>query len=390
MAWTLPWNRQRARDEPRVTLMHGLIRKRADRMLSGSEAIYAAVSRISNTIASLPLNLYKGDSIAGEHDLERLIAYEPNPMMTAYTFRQAMEAYRNTEGTAYALIVPDASDRPVRLDVLDPAHVTPMREKETQEVWYDIQFENGDRIRVHHSRVIALQHMSANGERGIRPIDVLRGTLQYDQKIREFSLKQMDGVNSGVILTVPGQGLSQDRKRTVIEQFLTAYRESGGQVVILEGGVDAKMFQSSPVDPKVLDVEKITRNRVATVYNLPPHMLGNFEGLSYNTAEQLMLEYLQMTVQPIVRQWEDELNRKLLTWEMLRQGYAFRFTLSDFWRADAQTMADRYQKGIRGGWFTPNEVRRMEGLPADPDGNELLVARDMVPLRVVRQQETME
>ena len=320
MAWTLPWNRQRARDEPRVTLMHGLIRKRADRMLSGSEAIYAAVSRISNTIASLPLNLYKGDSIAGEHDLERLIAYEPNPMMTAYTFRQAMEAYRNTEGTGYALIVPDASDRPVRLDVLDPAHVTPMREKETQEVWYDIQFENGDRIRVHHSRVIALQHMSANGERGIRPIDVLRGTLQYDQKIREFSLKQMDGVNSGVILTVPGQGLSQDRK---------TYEKSGRSVVILEGGMTATNFANSSVDAQVMNVERITRNRVATVYNLPPHMLGNFEGLSYNTAEQLMLEYLQMTVQPIVRQWEDELNRKLLTWEMLRQGYAFRFTLSD-------------------------------------------------------------
>lgn len=381
----LPWNAGRARDEPRITLMSGVNKTRADVIMSGSEAIYAAVSRISNTIAAMPLDLYRGDSVDANHPLERLVAYEPNPVMTPFIFRQAMEANRNNEGNAYALIVPDETDRPVRLDVLDPAHVTPLRERETGDIWYDLQLQDLQTLRVHNSRVIALRHMSSNGEKGIKPIDVLRGTLNYDRAIKEFSAKQLEGVNSGVILSVPGQGLSEGRKKQVIEQFLSAYRESGGQIVILEGGVTASTFSRSPVDTQLLDVEKITRNRVATVYNIPPHMLGDYSNMSYNTAEQQMLEYLQMTVTPIIRQWEDEFNRKLLDWQMLSEGYRFRFNLSDFWRADINTMAERFQKGIRGGWFTPNEVRSLEGLAPDPEGDELLISRDMIPLKTAKQ-----
>ena len=358
-------------------------RTRADFALSGSEAIYAAVSRISNTVASLPIHLYKGQELQADHELERLIAYAPNPCHTAFSFRQTMEAARNTEGVAYALMVPDVEGRTAQLDVLDPQRVIAMRNRETREMWYQLLLDEGRTAMVHHSSMIVLRHMSANGERGIRPIDVLRGTLQYDKDIKEFSTRQLEGVNSGVVLNIPGTGLSGPRKTEIINQFLDAYRNSGGRLVVLEGGVTATTLTQSPVDAKVLDVERITRNRVATVYNIPPHMLGDYSDTSYSTAEQSMLEYLQMTIIPIVVQWENELNRKLLTWEMQQQGYAFRFQMADLWRSDIKTMAETYQMGIRSGWIRPNEARLREGYPADKDGNTLMVSRDMVPLSAV-------
>lgn len=78
----------RARDEPGAYNTRGVYRTRADYMMTNSEAIYAAVSRISNTIASLPIHLYRDREIMVGHDLERLIAYRPSPCMTAFTFRQ--------------------------------------------------------------------------------------------------------------------------------------------------------------------------------------------------------------------------------------------------------------------------------------------------------------
>lgn len=380
----------KARDKPKAnpdyTAMHSVSRTRADYNMTNSEAIYAAVSRISNTIAALPIHLYKGEELQHGHPLERMLSYAPNPNMTAFTFRQTMEANRNNEGNAYALIVPNVDDIGVaRLDVLDPARVIPMREMETREMWYQLLFEDGKSATVHNSRMVVLRHMSANGERGVRPIDVLRGTLNYDKDIKEFSVKQLDGVNSGVVLNVPGTGLSEPRKKQIIQQFLDAYRDSGGRLVVLEGGVTATTLTQSPVDSKVLDVERITRNRVATVFNIPPHMLGDYSDTSYATAEQSMLEYLQMTISPIVTQWEDELNRKLLTWDMLRQGYAFKFQLADLWRTDVKTMAEKNQKAIRGGWLTPNEVRMAEGKPPRPEGDTLMISRDMVPLAVALQ-----
>ncbi|MBR4081355.1 MAG: phage portal protein [Clostridia bacterium] len=382
-------HQNKARDKPDTkpdySVMRGAKRTRADYTLTTSEAIYAAVSRISNTIAALPIHLYKGQELQRDHYLERMIAYEPNPCMTPFVFRQTMEASRNTEGSAYALMVPDETGRTVRLDVLDAARVRPLRDINTREMWYELGLDNGTTATVHGSSVIALRHMSASGEKGIKPVDVLRGTLDYDKDIKEFSAQQLEGVNNGVVLNIPGTGLNEARKKTIIKQFLDAYRESGGRLVVLEGGVTATTLTQSPVDAKVLDVERITRNRVATVYNIPPHMLGDYSDTSYATAEQSMLEYLQMTISPIVVQWENELNRKLLTWDMLREGYAFRFTLSDLWRADVKTMGEVRQMGIRSGWIKPNEVRIEEGRPADPNGDTLMISRDMVPLEVALQ-----
>lgn len=377
--------RDKPEDKPDYSAMRSARQTRADFTLRNSEAIYAAVSRISNTIAALPIHLYKGQELQADHELERLIAYAPNPYMTPFVFRQTMEAARNTEGTAYALMVPDTTGRTVRLDVLDSARVSPAREIETGEIWYTMLLDDGRTATVHNSSVIVLRHMSASGIKGIRPVDVLRGTLNYDQDIKEFSAKQLEGVNSGVVLNVPGTGLNEQRKKQIIKQFLDAYRSSGGRLVVLEGGVTATTLTQSPVDAKVLDVERITRNRVATVYNIPPHMLGDYSDTSYATAEQSMLEYLQMTINPIVVQWENELNRKLLTWEMQRQGYAFRFTLAELWRADLKTMGEVRQMGIRSGWIKPNEVRVEDGRPADPAGDTLMISRDMVPLAVAKQ-----
>ena len=365
-------------------------RTRGDATLTTSEAIYAAVSRISNTVAMLPLHLYRGMELQKDDWREKLMQ-QPNPGMTPFFFQQTMEAFRNTEGNAYALLVPTEGGRNVeRLDVLDASRVTPLRDRDTKELYYRFYLDDGTEATVHNSRVLALHHMSANGEKGVRPLDVLRGTLEYNQAIREFSVSQLDGINSGVMLTVPGTSLNTEKKQAVINQFLEAYKASAGKVVVLEGGITASMFSQSPIDTKTLDVERITRNRVATVYNIPPHMLGDYSDTSYSTAEQSNAEYLSLTIMPIVAQWEQELDSKLLTWNERKRGMHFRFDISALTRADTATMGNLHQQAIRGGWMTPNEVRAADGLPPMEDGNELMASRDLVPLRILRQEQSME
>lgn len=127
----------------------------------------------------------------------------------------------------------------------------------------------------------------------------------------------------------------------------------------------------------------ITRNRVATVYNLPPHMLGDYSDTSFSTAEQQMQEFLQLTIIPIVQQWEDEFNRKLLTPEEFAVGYRIRFDTDALTRADTLATAQTNQMAIRGGWRKPNEVRQSEYRPPDPYGDHLMSSRDILPLRIM-------
>ena len=380
-------NENKARDKPRVRVFDrgkvtSITRPRADVTLQGHEAIYAAVTRIANTVASIPVHVYKGRERQDTHPLEKLLNLSPNPSMSAYIFKQTMEAFRNTEGMAYALIIRDGLGEITRLDVLDPTRVRPLIERDSREIWYDITLE-GKTYPIPGYMVLALKHMSANGISGIRPLDVLRGSLDYDAEVKEISLNQLDGINHGVMLEVPGQALDETRKAQIVADFLDAYESSGQRVLVLEGGIKATTFNQSPVDAQLMDVERITRNRVATVYNLPPHMLGNYSDTSFSTAEQQMQEFLQLTIIPIVQQWEDELNRKLLSDADYKVGYRFRFDTDSLIRADMVAMANKYQMAIRGGWMRMNEVREREGLPPDPNGDELMCARDIIPLRIM-------
>lgn len=380
-------NENKARDKPRVRVFDrgkvtSITRPRADVTLQGHEAIYAAVTRIANTVASIPVHVYKGRERQDTHPLEKLLNLSPNPSMSAYIFKQTMEAFRNTEGMAYALIIRDGLGEITRLDVLDPTRVRPLIERDSREIWYDITLE-GKTYPIPGYMVLALKHMSANGISGIRPLDVLRGSLDYDAEVKEISLNQLDGINHGVMLEVPGQALDETRKTQIVADFLDAYESSGQRVLVLEGGIKATTFNQSPVDAQLMDVERITRNRVATVYNLPPHMLGDYSDTSFSTAEQQMQEFLQLTIIPIVQQWEDELNRKLLNDADYKAGYRFRFDTDSLIRANMEAMANKYQMAIRGGWMKMNEVREREGLPPDPNGDELMCARDIIPLRIM-------
>lgn len=380
-------NENKARDKPRVRVFDrgkvtSITRPRADVTLQGHEAIYAAVTRIANTVASIPVHVYKGRERQDTHPLEKLLNLSPNPSMSAYIFKQTMEAFRNTEGMAYALIIRNGLGEITRLDVLDPTRVRPLIERDSREIWYDITLE-GKTYPIPGYMVLALKHMSANGISGIRPLDVLRGSLDYDAEVKEISLNQLDGINHGVMLEVPGQALDETRKAQIVADFLDAYESSGQRVLVLEGGIKATTFNQSPVDAQLMDVERITRNRVATVYNLPPHMLGDYSDTSFSTAEQQMQEFLQLTIIPIVQQWEDELNRKLLSDAGYKAGYRFRFDTDSLIRADMVAMANKYQMAIRGGWMRMNEVREREGLPPDPNGDELMCARDIIPLRIM-------
>jgi len=357
-------------------------RNRSDHQLTTSEAIFAAVLRISTAMASMPLRLYKGYELADDHALDKLIR-APNTDMTQYTFVQTLEAFRNTAGNSYVLMVPNANDTAIeRLDILNTTRVRPQRHDTTKEMWYILTLDDGSLLPVHGSRMLVFRHLSANGEVGISPVDVLRGTLEYAQRVKEISIKQLEGVNGGVALNVPQTGLTKEAKDIAIAQFLKAYQDSAGNVIVLEGGITATMLNQSPIDPKVLDVDKISKNRVAVVYSLPPHMLGDFTKASYSTTEQQNREFAQMTLLPIVTQWEQELNKKMLTPKMQAEGYAFRFDMEALLRGDSATMADTNTKAIRGGWRKPNEVRKTEGRPPDPNGNDLMVSRDLIPLRV--------
>ena len=372
-----------SRDAGYLTILNALMATKSKQDLEGSEAIYSAVSRIGNTLACMPLHLYKDHEIVQDDPREKLVSYSPTVNLTPYQWKLALEACRDTIGCAYVLIVPGPDGfTPERLDPIDPSKVQHLRNTDTGEIWYQITLEAGQQVTVHNSYVIPLLHMTADGVTGISPIKVLSGTLDYDDKIREVSISQLSGIQESIVLTYP-TFMDPAKQMDHVKRFREAYEASGKHVILLDGGVTADTIKGSMADAQVLAVDNITKRKVAAVYNLPPRMLGDATASGYSTSEQDTAEFLNLTMLPIVEQWEQALNRKLLTWEEIRAGYAFRFDMSALKRGDTNAMAEKHSKLIRAATMTPNEARREDGLPDMDYGDELMISRDMVPIRVV-------
>lgn len=356
-----------------------------DLHLMGSEMIYSAVARVSNTVALMPMHLYRGDSIDTQHPLNRLISYAPGPRYHAFEWRRTMQANATDAGRAYSIIRRAADG----VTILNLQQVDPQRVWEivtpTDEVWYRVQWD--DRVEYLPScDVFALRGVSHNGVRGISQHAVLGGALEYDRRIKRYSLEQMDSVNGTIVITVPNTGLSAARQEEVVKEFLSVYKGSGGKAVILQGGMTANALSNSPIDTELAEVEKATANRIATVNLVPPHMLGDHSDTSYATAEQEMLEFQQMTLLSWVTQWEAEADAKLLTWQMICEGWHFVMDMRVLQRADVLTMANRHSIGVRSGNLTINEARREDNLPPVEGGDIPLISRDLVPLDIAIEQ----
>ena len=372
-----------AENTPKVRYLRNIWlpwRTQTDYKLENSELLFSAVSRIANALSAMPVRLYRGSEEWTENDLNDLVGFAPNPNMTSCQFFKTMEACRDTSGNAYALKAYDEMGQLERLDVLDPSRVKPVLETDSGELWYKITPETGREVYVHNYYVVHVPFITTGGFIGINPITVLFDTLSYSENIQKFSVMQLEkGINAAIVLEAPAN-LGENQKKGMVRDFMSTYRETSGNILLLESGVTAKSLNLSPVDSKLFEVEKITRSRVAMVYNLPPHLLGDYSDASFSSQEQQMLEFLMLTMLPIVTAYEQELNRKLLTSEQRRQGYAFRFGMDSILRADAATQADVYQKSIRGGWMKPNEVRSKYNMPQEPEGSKLLAARDLTTL----------
>lgn len=355
---------------------------RGDYTLQNSELLFAAVSRISNALSAMPVRLYQGPKQVKD-DLNDLVSFAPNQNMTSFQFFRSFEACRCTSGNGYALKCLDERGALERLDLLDPTRVTPLLDQDSRELWYRIQPEQGAELYLHNWYVLHVPFLSANGYTGVNPVAVLFDTLLYSENIQSFSVKQLEqGVNAAIVLEAPAN-LGDTQKAKMVQSFMATYRETSGNILLLESGVTARSLNLSPVDSKLFEVEKITRSKVAMVYNLPPHLLGDYSDTSFSSQEQQMLEFLMLTMLPIVTAYEQELDRKLLTREQRKQGYHFRFDMDAILRADAATQAEVDYKAVRSAWKTPDEIRASRFLPPYTDGigSEPMISQDLATLR---------
>lgn len=345
--------------------------------LATNETIFSVITRLANTLSSLPIKLYRNYDPEMNQAAD-IVINNPNPNMTSFECFNKIEVSRNETGNGYAVIQRDIRMQPEHLLPIDSSYVTPFINTDDGELWYQVTGNDGTYY-FHNMNMFHVKHITgASRWSGINPLNVLRNTLDYDKAVQEFSLSEMQKKDSFTLKY--DANVDEEKRKRIIDDFRRFYQENGG-ILFQEPGVEVKDIQKKYFASDTISSEKITRSRVANVFNVPVSFLNDGEGQGFSSNEQMMIQFVQMNLTPTVRQYEQEMNRKLLTPAERKAGFYFKFNLGGLLRGDTAARTQFYQAMIRSGGMSQDEVRMYEDLP--PKGgnaSKLWVSGDLYPI----------
>lgn len=211
-------------------------------------AVYACVRILSETLAALPLQLYrytdKGKERVYRHSLYRLLHDEPNPEMTSFIFRETLMSHLLIWGNAYAQIIRDALGRIIALYPLRPDRMSVYRDEQgnIRYVYTKVNDENPHikpygQVSLDRKDVLHIPGLGFDGLVGYSPIAMARNAVGMTLACEEYGASFFaNGANPSGVLEHPG--ILKDPAR-VRDSWNAVYQGSGNahKVAVLEEGV---------------------------------------------------------------------------------------------------------------------------------------------------------
>lgn len=365
-----------------------------------SEATYFACLKVlSESVGKLPLKLLKhqgnnGVITAREHAIYSILHDRPNPYMTATSFWSTIEQNRNHWGNAYALIKGAGSK--MSLWILPSEEV---------EIWYDDQkalsdvadiyyiYSHGGKLYQFSSEQI-LHFKTSNTFDGIKGISVreqLKTTIDGNiksQKMLNSMYKSGFTAKAVVQYTSDLSEKNLEKFKNKIEKFAGSDLddEETKNIIPLPIGTTLTPLNIKLADNQFIDVKKYSALQIAAAFGIKPNQIGDYEKSSYASAEAQQLSFYVDTLLYIIKQYEEELNYKLLSAEEISQGYYFKFNVAVILRADLKTQIETLSQAVSNFIYTPNEARALLDLEAKEGGNQLLGNGASIPVQLAGTQ----
>lgn len=332
-------------------------------------AVYACVAAISETIASLPLVLYRravydDRERATDHPLYQVLHSEPNAQQSALEFREQMQAAVLLRGNAYAEVRIGWDGQVRELIPLHNDRVTVI-EHDSGRLGYDVTDGKGRLRRLVQEEVFHLRHRSEDGKVGISPIQAAREVLELALSERDHGVSTFrNGTKLSGILQTTGN-LSDEQLARLRETWAQRYADpsNSGKTAVLGGGVEYKPVSMTLEDAEWIAARQFSVEEVARLFRVPPTVIGDLRHGNYSNSVEMARQFVTLTLRRHLAMWEQAISRQLLT-EAGRRTLFAEHSVEGLLRGDSLNRAQFYERGIADGWLGIDEVRRLENLPA--------------------------
>ncbi len=327
--------------------------------------VFACNKILSESIASLPLVLYKKDGKnkekAKEHPLYNILKH-PNSENTSLEWREMMITSLNLKGNHYTQIIRDGKNNILELMPLDTDRMSIKRLEKSKELVYIYKYDDVNEYPLKFEEVLHVKGLSLDGVYGLSPITYNKEAISLSCAVEKFGSKYFaNGATPSGALSVAGT-LSEDAFKRLKEQFEESYTGliSAHKPLILEGGSTFEKISMSNEDSQFLDTRKYQKTDIASIFRVPPHMIGDLERATFSNIEQMSLEFVIYSLLPWLTRIEQAMQRDLLSVADRADGYFIKHNLSALLRGDQASRSELYKNYIQNGIFSINDVLELE------------------------------
>ncbi|MBK8667825.1 MAG: phage portal protein [Burkholderiales bacterium] len=344
-------------------------------------AVWACVRLLSETVASLPVNVYrktaKGRDLAPDHWLSLLMARKPNRYQTKVEFFETLMLNLALHGNAYAKITKVGG----QIRSLLPLMASQIETKLLPDGSVVHLYHADGNVDVLSSDSVWHVKLYGNGIVGKSPLAFGRNMFGIAQAAEQSVSKiyANGGKPSGVLsfdrLLTPAQ------RASVRENFATLTTGTDDRLLVIEQGMKFDAVSMSPQDIELLASRKHQIDEIARWFGVPSILINQNEGsttLGSSTAE-IISGFYKLNLRPYLERIEASVTTWLFTPEEANQ-YEFEFDFEGLLRSDLKSRLEGYRTAVAGTILTPNEVRRIEGWPRVEGGDVLLSQINMTPI----------
>lgn len=332
--------------------------------------VYACVTILAQTIASLPMTVNRylssgGNEDARDHWLYSVLHDDFNAEETSYEGRERGMGALLLRGNWYNRIERNGRGQIDGIWPLSPGGMVVFRTADNR-IWYQhtpsSDEPNAGRTKTYASDEIwHIKGYSSNGLTGLSTISYARESMGLSQALNDFTAEFFGRQ------AVPGNVLEHPQALSVaarsnLKESLEAYANSKRHTtLILEEGMKWNSIGISNKDAQFLELSGAQVRDIARWFSVPLVLLQEPDKVAtYASVAEFMLSFAKLTVWRITRRLEASANRALFTPAERRAGYYIKFNLRGMQEGDHNSRMEGYRIGREGGWYSVNDIRALE------------------------------
>lgn len=349
--------------------------------------VYACVRLLAESVASLPLHLYRvtnddrGKEKARDHPLYTILYRQANPEMTSFSFRETVMTHLLLWGNAYAQIVRDGKNGVLGLYPLLPENVE-MDRDESGKLYYiyhaytdEVPGEKDKDIYFRREEILHIPALGFNGLVGFSPIAMMKNSLGSAIAVNRYGSSFFkNGAQPVGVLEHPGE-LKDPQK--IRDRWMDTYggANNAHKIAVLEEGIHYKPISLPPEDSQFLDTKEFDVEEICRIFRVPPHLVQDLRRSSFNNIEHQGISYVQYTLMPWLELLEQSIIKDVLVGDE-QDNYYPKFNVDGLLRGDYESRMRGYATGFANGFLSPNDIRKLENMDPIPDelGGNVYVA----------------